>query len=43
MGSFDINFIFGISVGVNLSILLAFIASLISKVFENGEKNKKDK
>lgn len=42
MGSFDINFIFGISVGVNLSIVLAFVASLISRVLENGkEKNEK--
>jgi hypothetical protein len=38
MGSFDISFIFGISVGVNLSIVLAFVAALINRIFENGKE-----
>lgn len=41
MVSFDMNFIFGISVGVNITIILAFIASIINRIFSHVETKKK--
>ena len=40
MGNYDINFIFGVSVGINISIVLAFVASLIGRAFDNGNDKK---